>query len=233
MGSRGGWPRGANTATTDFAASTVTVQVAVVPEQAPSQRLKSESLPATALGVPAVPPSKVALRAEPQSIPTGELVTVPAPPPAFVTLTAYLATTLTAFTVETLLSLVPSLALYVKESVPRKPGFGVYVTASPVTGDRCPCTGPATIEYVSASPSTSLPLSLTSVGVSPTTRTEAAATSGGVFATMIGAEVAGSPAIWPSNGVTLTEIASPLSPVPGCDRSSVGSVAPGIGSPFL
>ena len=56
---------------------------------------------------------------------------------------------------------------------------------------------------------------------------------GAEFATVTAAEVSAAPLEVPSLAVTATVIASPLSPLPACERSSVAPVAPVIGVPFL
>jgi hypothetical protein len=65
----------------------VTLQVPV-PVQAPLQPVKVEPVEAAAVRVTAVPLLKLYEQVEPQSIPTGELVTAPEPVPAFVTVRA-------------------------------------------------------------------------------------------------------------------------------------------------
>ena len=74
----------ANVAVTDFAPSIVTVQVPV-PEQGLPQPLKLEPCPAVAVSVTELPPLKLAEQVDPQSMPAGELVTVPVPVPFLVT----------------------------------------------------------------------------------------------------------------------------------------------------
>ncbi len=58
-------------APTFLAASIVTLQVALVPLQAPLQPVKFELLPLAAVKVTEAPLAKFALQAEPQSIPAG------------------------------------------------------------------------------------------------------------------------------------------------------------------
>jgi len=60
-----------------------------IPEQGPAQPLKFESSSASALRVRFVPVEKIAEQVEPQSIPAGELVTVPLPGPDLVTSTVF------------------------------------------------------------------------------------------------------------------------------------------------
>jgi len=67
----------------------VTVQVVAAPLQAPDQPVNEYPLFATAVRTTAVLPLKLALQVAPQVIPAGELVTVPVPLPAGVTLRAY------------------------------------------------------------------------------------------------------------------------------------------------
>ena len=80
---------GAKVAVTDSAALIVIVQVPV-PLQAPLplQPVNAEPLPAAAVNVTVEPLLKFALHVVPQLIPAGELVTVPVPVPAFVTVRA-------------------------------------------------------------------------------------------------------------------------------------------------
>jgi len=54
---------------------------------------------------------------------------------------------------------------------------------------------------------------------------------GSAFATET-ESVAAAPSTVPSFGVTSTPIVSPASPWPGCERSSVGPVAPATTAPF-
>ncbi len=56
---------------------------------------------------------------------------------------------------------------------------------------------------------------------------------GAVFCTVAAAEVSGAPASEPSSGVTVTVIASFLSPLPGWERSRLAPVAPAMSLPFL
>ena len=71
-------------AVTVVAAVTVTAQVAV-PLHAPPQPAKTEPEAALAVSVIGVPAATVWVQAVPHAIPAGELVTVPAPVPFFVT----------------------------------------------------------------------------------------------------------------------------------------------------
>ncbi len=73
-----------NVAVTDFETSMDTVQ-GPVPEQAPLQPANVDPALATAVSVTVVPLAKAAEQMEPQLIPAGELVTVPDPVPALVT----------------------------------------------------------------------------------------------------------------------------------------------------
>jgi len=76
---------GVNVAVTDLAASRVTWQVLAVPEQAPLHPVKADPTAAMAVRVTTVPGAKLAVHDVPQSIPSGLLVTLPLPDPAFVT----------------------------------------------------------------------------------------------------------------------------------------------------
>ncbi len=66
-------------AETVAAAVIVTVQVGVVPEQAPPQLEKTKFVPALAVSVTAVPCAKLALQVPGQLMPPDELVILPAP----------------------------------------------------------------------------------------------------------------------------------------------------------
>ena len=68
-------------AVTACAADMVTVQVPV-PLQAPDQPVKLEPLAGVALSVTLAPETKLAVQVAPQSMPDGELETVPVPDPA-------------------------------------------------------------------------------------------------------------------------------------------------------
>jgi hypothetical protein len=73
-----------NVAVTDRAALMVTLQ-AEVPLHAPLQPVNDEPMAGTADSVTSVPEPKLALQVDPQLMPAGEDVTVPAPLPDFVT----------------------------------------------------------------------------------------------------------------------------------------------------
>ena len=72
---------GAKLALAPLLESIVRLQVAV-PLQAPPQPWKLQPLTGAAISVTWVPALKLALQVAPQSIPTGELVTLPPEPPA-------------------------------------------------------------------------------------------------------------------------------------------------------
>jgi hypothetical protein len=72
---------GAKLAVTVLATFIVTVQVSAVPVQAPDQPLKDEPVIAVAVKVTLVFTLKLALQELPQSMPAGELLTVPKPEP--------------------------------------------------------------------------------------------------------------------------------------------------------
>ena len=73
---------------TVVAAETVTVHVPVPEHPPPLQPVKVEPATGVAVSVTAVPLVKLAAQVAPQLIPTGELVTVPLPVPAGVTVSA-------------------------------------------------------------------------------------------------------------------------------------------------
>ena len=75
---------GLNVAVTDALAESVTLQPDV-PLHAPDQPANVEPEFGVALNATAVAPAKVALHVDPQLMPAGELLTLPVPPPAFVT----------------------------------------------------------------------------------------------------------------------------------------------------
>jgi hypothetical protein len=70
---------------TVFALLIMTVQVLAVPVQAPDQPLKTESVVASAVKVTLLFWLKLVAQVAPQLMPVGELVTVPSPVPALVT----------------------------------------------------------------------------------------------------------------------------------------------------
>jgi hypothetical protein len=78
----------AKVAVTFWALVTMSVHVLVLPLQSPPQLTKLEPLVAVAVSVTLVPWSKLSLQSVGQLIPGGELVTVPVPLPANVTVTA-------------------------------------------------------------------------------------------------------------------------------------------------
>ena len=73
---------------TVVAAESVTVQAPVPEQPPPLQPVKVEPAAGVAVNVTAVPLAKLAEQVAPQLIPTGELVTVPLPVPAGVTVRA-------------------------------------------------------------------------------------------------------------------------------------------------
>jgi hypothetical protein len=82
------WSTRAKPAVTARSWSIVTVQVPV-PLQAPPQPVKLELAPAVAVSVTIVPCVNSAAQVAPQSIPAGELVTVPEPVPDFDTVSVW------------------------------------------------------------------------------------------------------------------------------------------------
>ncbi len=72
-------------AVTDLAASIVTTQVPVPEQPAPLQPVKLEPVAGVAVNVTRLLNVKLKEQVTPQSIPAGELVTVPEPFPVFVT----------------------------------------------------------------------------------------------------------------------------------------------------
>ena len=77
-------------AVTDCAAPIVTVQVEADPLHAPLHAAKLEPVLGAAVKVTTCPDGKLAVQVAPQSTPAGAEETVPAPVPAFVTLSAKL-----------------------------------------------------------------------------------------------------------------------------------------------
>src|SRR5207253_10350120 len=77
-------------AVTVVAAETVTVQAPVPEQPPPVQPVKVEPAAGVAVNVTAVPLVKLAEQVAPQVIPTGALVTVPLPVPAWLTVSAKL-----------------------------------------------------------------------------------------------------------------------------------------------
>src|SRR6516162_4482550 len=80
---------GAKLAVTERAMSIVTVQVDCFPVQAPDHSVNAEPEAAVAVSVTEVPVGNGVEQTDPQSIPMGSLVTVPAPPPASVTVSRW------------------------------------------------------------------------------------------------------------------------------------------------
>src|SRR5207249_6592909 len=78
----------AKVAVTVVAALRVTVQVPVPEHPPPLQPVKVEPAAGVAVNVTAVPLAKLAVQVAPQLIPTGALVTVPLPVPAWLTVSA-------------------------------------------------------------------------------------------------------------------------------------------------
>src|SRR2546422_3209271 len=86
-------------AVTVVAAETVTVQAPVPEQPPPVQPVKGEPAAAVAVSVTAVPLGKLAEQVAPQVMPAGELVTVPLPVPALLTVSAKLGRLKVAVTV--------------------------------------------------------------------------------------------------------------------------------------
>src|SRR5438309_1341194 len=86
-------------AVTVVAAETVTVQAPVPEQPPPLQPVKVEPAADAAVSVTAVPLAKLAEQVAPQVIPAGELVTVPLPVPALLTVSAKLGRLKVAVTV--------------------------------------------------------------------------------------------------------------------------------------
>lgn len=76
-----------NVAVTDVSFASDSMQVPV-PEQAPDQPVNTELPSGFAVSATVVPLANLAVHAEPQLIPDGVLVTVPAPVPAFWTVSS-------------------------------------------------------------------------------------------------------------------------------------------------
>src|SRR4051794_19687932 len=77
-------PRALKVACTAWSPVIVSTHV-VVPEQSPDQPVKRARYPSTAFSMTEAPVGKALVHSAPQSIPGGVLTTVPAPVPAFVT----------------------------------------------------------------------------------------------------------------------------------------------------
>src|SRR2546426_7702852 len=88
-----------NVAVTVVAAVRVTVQVPLPEQPPPVQPLKVEPAAGAAVSVTAVPLVKLAEQVAPQVMPAGELVTVPLPVPALLTVSAKLGRLKVAVTV--------------------------------------------------------------------------------------------------------------------------------------
>src|SRR5581483_9191021 len=119
-------------AVTELAAFKVTLQ-APVPEQAPLQARKREPVLGEAVSCTTVPPAKLALQVRPQVIPDGELVTVPLPVPANVTVKATPA--LEKVAVTELAALTVTVQVAVPEQAPDHPA-----KAEPTAGVADNCT---------------------------------------------------------------------------------------------
>src|SRR2546427_6989810 len=127
-----------NVAVTVVAAESVTVQVPVPEQPPPLQPVKVEPAAGVAVSVTAVPLEKLAEQVAPQLIPAGELVTVPLPVPALLTVSAKLGRLKVAVTVvaaETVTAHVP----VPEQPPPLQPlkvepaaGAAVSVTAGPL-----------------------------------------------------------------------------------------------------
>src|SRR3989441_2703522 len=83
---------GERVAVTVVAGETVTTQVRVPEQPPPVQPVKVEPAAGVAVSVTAVPLAKLAVQVAPQVMPAGELVTVPLPVPAGVTVRAKVCT---------------------------------------------------------------------------------------------------------------------------------------------
>src|SRR5207244_814751 len=128
----------AKVAVTVVAALRVTVQAPVPEHPPPAQPVKVEPAAAVAVSVTAVPLVKLAEQVTPQLIPAGELVTVPLPVPALLTVSAKLGRLKVAVTV------VAAETVTVQAPVPEQPppvqpvkvepaaGVAVSVTAVPL-----------------------------------------------------------------------------------------------------
>ncbi len=127
-------------AVTDLSESTVSVQVGAAPEQAPLQPVKVEPEAGVAVRVSVVPAGRPAEHLAPQSICATGLVTVPAPLPAFVTVSvnvagwtgAKVAVTDFAASIVTMHGPVPEQAPLQPVNV--EPGSGVAVSVTSVPG---------------------------------------------------------------------------------------------------
>src|SRR5205814_1699813 len=129
---------GVKVAVTVVAAETVTTHDPVPAQPPPLQPLKVEPAAGAAVSVTAVPLAKLAVHVAPQVIPAGELLTVPLPVPAGVTVRVKVCSVKVAVTV------VAAERVIVHDPVPEQPppvqplkvepaaGIGVNVTAVPL-----------------------------------------------------------------------------------------------------
>src|SRR5436853_6999469 len=106
----------------------VTVQVPVPAQPPPVQPVKVEPAAGAAVRVTAVPLVKLAAQVAPQVIPAGELVTVPLPVPALLTVSAKVGRAKVAVTV------VAALRVTVQAAVPEQPPPLQPVKVEPAAG---------------------------------------------------------------------------------------------------
>jgi len=129
---------GEKVAVTVVAAETVTTQVPVPVQPPPLQPLKADPAAGAAVSVTAVPLVKLAEQVAPQVMPAGELVTVPLPVPALLTVSARLGRLKVAVTVVAVESVTTQVPVPVQppplQPVKVEPAAGaaVSVTAVPL-----------------------------------------------------------------------------------------------------